>query len=79
MTTRTDAVIHKLYKLNRGDRYVYHNSGTPGRDRRVFAKAMELSDAGRLQLSQKRLDDGTLDYIATGLMSDLDKQRAGVD
>lgn len=67
----------RLYALNRGDTHIYHNSRDP-RQRPVFAKAYDLYEKGRLQLSQKRLNDGSLDYIATGLMSDLDKEKAGM-
>lgn len=75
---RAEDHIKRLYKLNRGDKHVYHNSGQRGRYSVVFAKAYELYEAGRLQLSQKRREDKTIDYIATGLMSDLDKEKAGM-
>ena len=74
----TEYHIKRLYALNRGDKHVYYNNDSRRRCPVVFAKAMELHEAGRIQLSQKRKADGTLDYIATGLMSDLDKKRAGM-
>lgn len=59
----------RLYRLLKGQSYTYYNSGQR-RIGEVMVKAMELYDKGMVELKQKKTDDGTFDYIATGLLTE---------
>lgn len=69
--------IRKLYALGKGKRFIYHNSRSGAKPSAVFKVARDLSDKGRIQINQRRDGHGGVDYLATGLWSDLDKKRNG--
>ena len=81
MSTKKQAVfdnhVKKLNRLTTGQQYVYHNSSL-GNSPRIMRVAMSMYERGEVTLSQKRLEDGTRNYIATGRLSEIGKQRLGI-
>lgn len=72
---RPEDIIKRIRSLKRGERVIYYNSNDPLRSPTVFRKAYHLYEQGHIVLTQKRMPDGSYNYIATGLLTDLDKQR----
>ena len=62
--------IQKLYTLGKGQTHVYYNTHQPGRPQMLMGRVYKMYEEGRVQLTQQRKGNGSLDYIATGLLSD---------
>jgi len=65
----------KLHRLLVGSTFTYHNSRDRRKSPAVFAMARKLADQGHIQIAQKRNENGSMDYIATGLLTENRKHK----
>ena len=68
--------VKRLNKLTIGQKCVYHNSSL-GHSPRIMRVAMTMYERGEVTLCQKRLEDGSFNYIAIGRLTEIGKQRLG--